>query len=722
MSNFCRILRQDDDTRKWFEITLGSPYFEPGEPLFFDACWFALERAERNGDLALDSTYGVQDPSGNITTFPEKENLFLGEFDFLEENTGERAFTADIEVEFEPGTYFVAEDEEDYGPLLALTKIKQAQLLGMHFDAEAYKNIAVRVPDASDSIEQNPDESYEMEMFLGDDINSAALRAYQDIWPEKWWRECIQNSVDAGATEILCSVRDVDERTVAVSCEDNGRGMSEEIFKTVFMAISGTTKKSGGTTGGFGKAKELLVLPWVSWLLESQDYIVQGAGKKVRVDSAPSWRQGVKLEVVMPVDKYATIVDAASYITKCYLPHIKFRLKNREERKKVANARFRVGAPVRDVGNGDATIYYDKKGGKHHGVYIRVKGIYMFLMPTWNDIPGTIIVELNRASTEVLTDNRDGFSKWSVRNGVEAFVQELASEQEQALRVKKGFVDIMFRGEEGLFKAEKEAAEVEAEILTDMGSTTPTDDGQLDDEQLRAFLETLNVAKELSEKEADPLELKADPRVAEVVLNNVNLAGGPQVEAAVAQFAWTPDFYIRSEIEGWKVLKKFYPATMTQQVRKLARFWAEMCRYVMILLNSSRQYGVGFVFEDGIQAEYRRESGIDWLLINPFRGGKASSRHETDMYNISNRGDAEYVYALAVHECTHLVDYLTDHNSSFAASLTGNFASTFEGVRKIPAIKKAVLIVESEVTARLKKQKQEEKYGYGYRKHWRGED
>ena len=106
MSNFCRILRQDDDTRKWFEITLGSPYFEPGEPLFFDACWFALERAERNGDLALDSTYGVQDPSGNITTFPEKENLFLGEFDFLEENTGERAFTADIEVDFEPGTYF----------------------------------------------------------------------------------------------------------------------------------------------------------------------------------------------------------------------------------------------------------------------------------------------------------------------------------------------------------------------------------------------------------------------------------------------------------------------------------------------------------------------------------------------------------------------------------------------------------------------------------------
>jgi len=67
------------------------------------------------------------------------------------------------------------------------------------------------------------------------------LKTYSE-WKEAWWREAIQNSVDAGATEIHCDVSEEDD-SYRISCRDNGGGMSPEILMNVFMALAGTTKE-----------------------------------------------------------------------------------------------------------------------------------------------------------------------------------------------------------------------------------------------------------------------------------------------------------------------------------------------------------------------------------------------------------------------------------------------------------------------------------------------
>jgi hypothetical protein len=66
----------------------------------------------------------------------------------------------------------------------------------------------------------------------------------------------------------------------------------------------GATTKTGpsGAAGGFGKAKELLLLPWIAWRVHSRDTLVEGVGIDYTVKRAPM-RQGTRLDVVMPPDK-----------------------------------------------------------------------------------------------------------------------------------------------------------------------------------------------------------------------------------------------------------------------------------------------------------------------------------------------------------------------------------------------------------------------------------
>jgi len=63
-------------------MSIGSPYYEPHEPVFFNDCWFILERADINGDLDPCYTYGVEDDAGNISLYPTGESVFFGATDF----------------------------------------------------------------------------------------------------------------------------------------------------------------------------------------------------------------------------------------------------------------------------------------------------------------------------------------------------------------------------------------------------------------------------------------------------------------------------------------------------------------------------------------------------------------------------------------------------------------------------------------------------------------
>ena len=151
------------------------------------------------------------------------------------------------------------------------------------------------------------------------------MRDYRD-WKSMWWREAIQNAVDAKAKIVHCEVAR-QPRGVLVSCDDDGKGMSEDVLLNKFLVLGATTKEAEQAAvtmrGGFGKAKELLVLPWLEWRITSGSISVVGAGVEYRVEQVAK-RGGTRLEVLMPHDNSTESVLAYNYLKKCNLPGVEF--------------------------------------------------------------------------------------------------------------------------------------------------------------------------------------------------------------------------------------------------------------------------------------------------------------------------------------------------------------------------------------------------------------
>ena len=205
-------------------------------------------------------------------------------------------------------TRFAAADELEYGGLLAIAELGRATLLGERYTDRGVKEIAVDVGNRRKRLVPNA------QIRIGREFFTTALRDYED-WPEKWWREAVQNAVDAGACNITCAVEH-HPGGVAVSCEDDGSGMDEDVLINKFLVLGGTTKVTGETTGGFGKAKELLVLPWLEWEVHSRDRLVRGSGTYYEVSAARE-RHGTRLAVLMPTDQATQAPAAISFINKC---------------------------------------------------------------------------------------------------------------------------------------------------------------------------------------------------------------------------------------------------------------------------------------------------------------------------------------------------------------------------------------------------------------------
>lgn len=575
-----------------------------------------------------------------------------------------------------------------YGAMMAAAVLGEATIVGERYADDGKRLVAFEGgrglrPNAQSTIR------------IGREFFSGAIRDYDD-WKEKWWREAIQNAVDAGAKSVKCSTREEEidgVKGVVVVCEDDGRGMDEDTVINKFLVLGGTTKTEAGTTGGFGKAKELLLLPWIRWRIETRDVVVDGAGIDYDVTRATVARTGTKLTVIMPSDQCTHDSAAISYIEKSFIPHVKFSVNGNP-----IKAALKPGEAVRDFGDA-ARLHYDKRHKFYsNAMLVRANGLFMFGM--WVDgIEGKLIVELLRPSIELLTANRDGFRDRDLRRQVESFVSELAKDVRSALKKKKGLIrDKYVSGKK--FKASQR--EIEATMMRHAGDFSARDKvgAKLENTSIEDIVEALYSGREVegtttvhmtasadTEVPRSPLRLSADPDAAMAMLQATSMRGSQHVENAIRQLAWEPDYFLVNEIEGWKVPQKFRPESMPVRVRQLLQFWAELCRFVMVQLGSGVEYGVGFLFSSDARGQYIHEENEHWLMVNPM---KTDDPRDADTFKLTKKEDIDWMYAIAVHECTHIADGISYHDESFASALTRNMARTANRSRQIEAIRKSV--------------------------------
>lgn len=624
-------------------------------------------------------------------------------------------------VDPDPGVYVARSNTQAYAALLAMVAAGDAQLLGERYDRDGKRQVAVSI---GKSLRQNrgtevvgylfdvesehsfsPNQQQKGQIRIGAQFYAAALKDYSHEWPERWWREAVQNSVDAGAREMKCVTRQLDDGNWEITADDDGRGMDRETLLDKFLVLGGTTKVAGGTTGGFGKAKELLVLPWISWEVHTRDVIVRGAGIDYDVIEAP-YREGTRLTVVMPGDKHTSGADAMGFIKKCNIPRVHFTVNG-----EAVKADLKVGRPVESFGD-LAEIYYDPKNDDYpYYMLVRTNGLFMFSEWLHNKPRGLIVMELLKPSVELLTANRDGLADRQLKDSVNRFAGKLAIEAKEVLRQKEKRIRKKFRGT-GKFEIDENR--LRAAMFERLGTMEPQGDKlgrgehSLSAQQIAGLVDILRDVTPVEEtvytdEAGEPLAGKAsfriDPELAGQMMAGLALSGPSQVEIAVKQLAWEPDFYVVNEIPGYNIPKKFFPESMTANVRKLASYWAELCRFVLIQLSCGKSYGVGFLFYPEHQAEYAPEGDEDWLMLNPFHG----SNPETDeMFDLSDDGDLARLFSLAVHECTHMAYNVSEHNQDFASALTQAIAKTYGKDKQVRAIKRMVLAQQKEVTEKLK--------------------
>jgi len=576
--------------------------------------------------------------------------------------------TAQEALDALPGLYVVHSGSAAYFPMMAIVEGGWATFRGEVYD-EHGRTVTVEVTTEPDRRSVLREQAERRMMTIGPEFFITALKDYND-WPLKWWREAVQNAVDAGGKAVALGAVKQDDGTMLVSCDDDGRGMDEETIITKFLVLGATTKTGpSGAAGGFGKAKELLLLPWISWRIHSRDTVVEGAGIDYTTARGQS-RQGTRLEVVMPPDKLTDGPIALGFLQKCNLPGVRFTVNGDPAKADLAGAKLVDSVPDK------ADIYFTPSAGETQSyIYVRARGLFMFSIYV-GAVPGFILAELTAPSIEVLTANRDGFRDYHVAHAVERLAERIAKDNLSALKNKQGLIRQKFEGT-GKFKARERASM----LLDQIG---PYGAGALSTENAETIVATVH--SYVRGGEEDKLQAMPSTEVAQAMLDQKFL-GPNHLEAAIKQLVWEPDFFLVNEVEGFRVPKKFFPEAMTPTVLKLAKTWVELCRYVMMQLGSERQFGVGFVFSEDNAAEAitdedkegRKES---WIMLNPFK----DMDRRTELWRPAHDPDLKWMYAAAIHEATHIADNMSYHDESFAAALTRNMAKCADGYRKIRQI------------------------------------
>jgi len=428
-------------------------------------------------------------------------------------------------------------------------------------------------------------------------------------------------------------------------------------------------------------------------------------------------------------DKYTSAAHAISFIKKCWLPKVTFYVRGPgvADPQAPVLADMKAGRVVREL-DGANIQHFKSKVLDVPQVLVRIKGMFMFGRRQPQGVKGTVMVDVTGSPTLLLEANRNGFRDEKLRDALDDYMAELAADVIGALKVKKNIIRQRARGR-GKFLA-AQPRQIQAAILERLGDLQPRKkEGEkllLDQEQVQAIQEALQQKGGIAQADDEPapveggadqwppqrrvpveqpLDMRPPADAVEVMLD-VPMNGADHVAAAAKQLAWQPDFYIWNDIEDFHVPKKFgagqgdtaEPEHMTPQMRKLARFWAEMCRFVLIQLGSVHEYGIGWVFsypdrfenpEDSYtKAMFVREDGEDWLLLNPFKDGDP---HKEQLYSMTDKDDINWLYAAAVHECTHLADGVYKHNEAFASALTENIAKTANRGPQINKIRASVV-------------------------------
>ncbi len=504
------------------------------------------------------------------------------------------------------------------------------------------------------------------------------------------WRELIQNSRDAGATRVDCSLEQTDSHII-LTFADNGKGMDWDTLEKGMLTYGGSVKDFGAA-GGFGMAKLVVCFSSDQTIITTRDHKVRIDGIEwEKLDSA-SYLNGTELVISCPkggepdVSLEPTEEGLRFLLARCDLRGMKVyfngtlifdcRHDKADEFKVIEFPSFK------------GTAYYYKRrkpftspDGSSVAILTH-RGIWVCDFPLPGDVKGAVLIDSDADPKKALNDTRTSLSDYWQKRELEQWIGKINQGAHSTLKTKK----FTRRYDGGLFIAEKvkAAEDVVKNILAEVTSTTVGYDtpttiakGEMSEVMLTAAVKMAEMVKDNPEA--------AERITARLTAYATGLQGEYQstrdLAQAVRTLAWEPALMVVNEREQ-AVPKKFLPDGMTPAAKKLLRVWTEAIRQFLLWQGEYRPFGVGFVFSDDTAAQFKRESdGTIWFLVNPCDEQGRISR------KISNKAHLRALTIDAAHEAAHAaVDDGTIHGDSFVSALERNLSKAMEFKGKLDKV------------------------------------
>ena len=446
------------------------------------------------------------------------------------------------------------------------------------------------------------------------------LKAYSD-WREAFWRELVQNSVDAGCRNISIRFAGSSEEPEVIFCDD-GPGMSQQTLRDVYFQLGASTKGSEDI-GGFGRARMLTCFAHSSYWVKSRDYMATGCGASFQITDTPdSFTDGCEIGVrlVNSGGDIAMKSRLVSFLSTC---HLDCRVLVEGEEFTTWAYRYRKAGEL-----SFASIHVNRSQAPQ--ILVRVNGVTMFTR--WTSAKARIILEIPAGvARNVLTSNRDGL-RHKYQEEFDRYLEKLSADCSSA--VKERF----------------------APLKTIFGQATRT----------------------IRRKSAAPEPCAPLPEPVPVLHLSIPVPlprlGPPMAVLCNPHRSSLPQFVLYTDCQSRKLraaAKRFTPQAIAGTRReRLLSGWTCACEIALGALldltgSDSIEFAPGFVFSDDAKAVCISGDGIHSLLLRP------TDENGRSAYSASAPSTAHQLLAAAAHEAAHVVH--SCHNEDFAATLTELF-------------------------------------------------
>jgi hypothetical protein len=251
-------------------------------------------------------------------------------------------------------------------------------------------------------------------------------------WHQAWFREAIQNEMDAGANKIdfYIDIDPNDPEMVKVVCHGNGHGMDEDRLINSFLVMGGS-QKSEGNIGGFGYAKVILAFAHSSYEIETQGLHVKGEGSDYSWSSGHMLKPGVRLTANMKKsdadvwrmeDSLNRLIHHSNFSKDMVITL------NGD----VLNGKSHEHPYSQETPIGKLTFKDQPHGMSSSVLWVRMRGLAMFQTRLYMNSSTAFegYLELEGNSREMLTSNRDSLSG-DHRDVLNQIMNQLATDREK---------------------------------------------------------------------------------------------------------------------------------------------------------------------------------------------------------------------------------------------------------------------------------------------------